>query len=183
VSSAPDHGERAHAILSASSADRWLSCPPSARLNEKIKDEGSSFAAEGTKAHELAERTLVSGRNAHEMSGDYPHDMREYVQQYVDYVRAIPGELLVEQRMNFSQWVPDGFGTADAVILNDGICHVCDLKFGKGLRVDAIENPQMMLYALGAYAAYDAIYGPISKFVLHVCQPRLDHFDAWEVAA
>ena len=117
------------------------------------------------------------------MKSEYSQEMRDHVQTYLDYVRSIPGELLVEQRLDLTPWVPEAFGTADAVILDDGICHIVDLKYGKGVRVDAEENTQLMLYALGAYHAYDAIYGPITKFVLHIAQPRLNHFDRWEVAA
>jgi len=174
--------ERSHAILSASSADRWLACPPSARLVENIPDERSGFAEEGTKAHELAERSLLAGRHAHEMSGDYPHDMRDHVQNYLDYVRGIEGELLVEQRLNFSRWVQSGFGTSDAVILRDGECHVIDLKYGKGIRVDAFDNSQLKLYALGAFDAYDIVYGPINTFHVHIVQPRLDHYDVFTIS-
>lgn len=180
---APDHGLRAHAKLSASSSDRWLNCTAAPTMEESYTDERSSFAEEGTRAHELAERCLRSGRHASSIEGDWPQDMRDYVQMYLDYVRAIKGELLVEQRFDLGKWIPEGFGTSDAVVLDDGVCHVMDLKYGKGVRVDATCNTQLMLYALGAYDAFDAIYGPITKFVLHVCQPRLDHFDQWEVAA
>lgn len=173
----------AHAVLSASSADRWLACPPSARLNEALPDEGSAFAAEGTLAHELAERALVSGRHAHEISGDYPHEMRDFVQVYLDHVRSIPGTLKVERRLSFEKWVPEGFGTSDAVILDDGRLTIVDLKYGKGVRVDAPNNAQLMLYALAALDAYDPIWGPIDRVRMVVVQPRLDHIDEHEMSA
>lgn len=180
---APDHSIRAHALLSASSADRWIACTPSARLNDAIKDEGSVFAAEGTRAHELAERTLLSGRQAHEIDGDWPIDMRDYVQQYVDYVRAVPGERMIEQRLAFTKWVQEGFGTCDAIVIADGHLTIVDLKYGKGLRVDAPDNAQLMLYALAALDAYDAIYGPIHTVKMVIHQPRLDHVDEHEMSA
>lgn len=180
---APDHAVRAHAILSASGADRWLACPPSARLNEQIKDEGSSFAAEGTRAHELAEKALIAGRNTHRIDGDWPHDMRDYVQTYVDYVCAIPGERMVESRLSFEKWVQEGFGTCDAVVIDDGHLSIVDLKFGKGLRVYATDNAQLKLYALAALDAYDAIYGPIHTVKMVIHQPRLDHVDECQVSA
>lgn len=173
----------AHALLSASGAERWIACPPSARLNEKQPDEASSFAAEGSRAHELAERALVSGRHAHEIEGDYPLDMRDHVQTYVDFVRAIPGTLKVERRLTYDKWVPEGFGTSDAVILDDGRLTVADFKYGKGVRVDAPNNAQLMLYALAALDAYDPIWGPIDTVHMIVAQPRLDHIDDHTISA
>ncbi|MCX8146763.1 MAG: DUF2800 domain-containing protein [Azovibrio sp.] len=173
----------AHAVLSASSAERWLACPPSARLNASLPDEDSSYAHEGTLAHELAERALVSGRHAHEIEGDYPIEMREFVQVYLDHVRAIPGTLKVERRLSFEKWVPEGFGTSDAVILDEGRLTIVDLKYGKGVRVDAPNNAQLMLYALAAYDAYDSIWGPIDRVRMVVVQPRLDHIDEWGMPA
>lgn len=178
---APDHALRGHAVLSASSASRWLACPPSARLNEQMPDEKSVFATEGTLAHELAERCLVSGRHAHEVNGDYPHEMRDFVQVYADHVRAIEGELLVEQRLSFETWVQGGFGTCDAVVVGDRRLCVRDFKYGKGLRVFADHNAQLMLYGLAALDAYDPIYGPIDTLDLGIVQPRLDHIDIWEI--
>lgn len=180
---APDHGLRAHAKLSASSSDRWLNCTAAPTMEASFEDERSVFAAEGTTAHELAERCLVSGRHAHDMSGDYPTDMRDYVQMYLDYVRATPGELMVEQRFDLGRWIPDGFGTGDATIISDGVLDVKDLKYGKGLKVFAENNSQLKLYGLGALEAFDCIYGPIKTVRLHICQPRLDHFDVWEISA
>lgn len=178
-----EHGLRAHAFLSCSSSDRWLNCTVAPSLEAKHKDESSPFAAEGTLAHELAERCLRAGRAAAEIKGDYPAEMRDYVQTYVDYVLSIKGELLVEQRLDISRWVPDCFGTSDAVVLLDGVCHIIDLKYGKGVKVFAEQNTQLMLYALGAYDAYDSIYGPLTDFEIHIVQPRLDHIDSWRIKA
>ena len=139
---APEHGVRAHAKLGASSSDRWLTCTAAPTLEEGYTDSGSSFAAEGTLAHELAERTLVSGRNALDMSGNYPKDMCDYVQSYVDYVRSVKGDLLIEQRLDMTDWVPEGFGTADAVVIGEtGRIHIIDLKYGQGVPVSAPVAP------------------------------------------
>lgn len=177
-----NHEARAHAYLSCSSSDRWLECTLAPSLEAGFPDSSSPFAAEGTTAHELGEKTLISGKNTHDIKGNYPHDMREFVQNYVDYVRAIPGKLLVEQRLDISAWVPECFGTSDTVILKDGACHIVDLKYGKGIRVDADQNTQLMLYALGAYDEYDCIYGPITSITIHIAQPRLDQYSSWTIS-
>jgi hypothetical protein len=179
-----NHESRAHAYLSCSSSDRWLACTVAPSLEANFSDESSVFAAEGTKAHELAEKALVAKVNASDVAGDYPAEMRDYVQMYLDYVRGVAvgaRDVLIEQRLDISKWVPECFGTADAVVIHGETIHVIDLKYGKGLRVDAEKNSQLMLYALGAYEENNFIYGPFTKAVLHVVQPRLDHFDAWEI--
>jgi len=173
----------AHAKLSASSSDRWLNCTAAPTMEAAYPDERSEFAAEGTRAHELAERCLRAGRDTASIGGDWPQDMRDYVQNYLDYVRAIPGELLVEQRLSLQSWIPDGFGTSDTVILDDGHMSIVDLKYGKGIKVDAEQNTQLMLYALGAFDAFDAIYGPITDITIVIAQPRLGHFDEWKVSS
>ena len=177
------HGTRSHAILSASSAERWLNCPPSARINEAYPDEHSPYAADGTRQHELAERCLLTGRDAMTINGDHSREHREAVQVYLDYVRAIPGELMVEQRLSFEQWVPEGFGTCDAIVISDRHMSVIDYKGGSGVKVYATDNPQLKLYALAAFAAYDAIYGPIQQIKLAIVQPALDHIDEWEISS
>ena len=179
---APDHAIRAHAILSASSADRWIACPPSARMNEQMPDERSEFAAYGTAMHELAERCLLAGRDAHDMSGNYDAEQREAVQVYLDYVRGIPGERMIESRLSFETWVQQGFGTCDAIVISDGHMSVVDLKGGKGVKVFSEDNAQLKLYALAALDAYDPIFGPIDKVKLVIVQPRLDHIDEWEIS-
>lgn len=189
-----------HAKLSASSAYRWLHCPKSVVLTEGLPDKTSDFAREGTLAHSIAEKALSDykayGKNAvfpptlSERVLNNPHyyaGMTDDVQPYVDYVidtfEAHGGEavLEIERRVDFSEWVPYGFGTSDALIISDGTLEVIDLKFGKGVMVDATENPQMMLYALGAYDANAYIYD-IENVRMTIVQPRLDHISTFEMS-
>lgn len=180
----------AHAKLSASGSSRWLACPGSVNAEEGIKDHSSPSAREGTCAHELAELVLVNGGSCFDWVGKQlvennehtvDQEMAQYVQQYVDYVKSFDGEHAYEQRVDFSEWVPEGFGTSDAIILQGDTLHVIDLKYGKGVQVYAENNSQGMLYALGAYSDYAMICN-IKKVVIHIVQPRLDHIDEWEIA-
>lgn len=166
---------RKHAILSASGAHRWLKCPPSARLEEHFPDEPSPYAEEGTKAHKLAEGILLD--KIDEPAPDEMNEMFEHVSRYVEVVleKLIPGaDLYVEQRLDFSPWVPEGFGTGDAVIVSDDVLEIIDLKYGKGVQVDAEGNPQLRLYALGAYNQFGMIYN-FDRVRMTIVQPRLDH--------
>ena len=169
-----------HAALSASGAKRWLACPPSARLEEKLRgrfgERSSVYAEEGTKAHALAELKLrlINGeindflfRAQRDAMGDLPTEMSRFTDIYVDEVMAKlfaarkndPGaQLYIEQRLDFSPWVPGGFGTGDAIIISDQTLEVCDLKYGKGVPVSAEENPQARLYGLGALHMFGEIY-------------------------
>lgn len=187
-----------HALLGASSAHRWLVCPPIARLEEHIKDSGSSFAQEGTDAHELAELTLTKRfklasaktvnaklKKFKEGSSYYDQSMEDFVSGYCDLVEErfnhYPGATIeLEQRVDFSRWVPEGFGTSDVVILADNTIEIIDLKYGKGVVVDAYQNPQLMLYALGAVDAYDLIY-EFETVRMTIIQPRLDHITTFEI--
>lgn len=187
-----------HALLGASSAHRWLICPPIARLEETIKDRGSSFAEEGTAAHELAELMLnkrfklISTRSVNSKlkkfkaeNSYYDQSMEDYVSNYCDLVeeRANNYEhatIELEQRVDFSQWVPEGFGTSDVVILADSVIEIIDLKYGKGVPVDAYLNPQLMLYALGAVDKYDLIY-EFETVRMTIVQPRLDNISTFEI--
>jgi len=181
----------AHAKLSASGAHRWMNCPASISMEEGVPDRGSTFAAEGTAAHEVAENCLSLGLNACDMSGEeivvedqvfvVDDEMVEAVQLYVDYVRDQKGDLLVEKRVDFSPWVPGGFGTADAIVLDNNVATVIDLKYGRGVKVDAEENPQAMAYALGALYGYDFLFD-CETFKLVIVQPRLDHISEWEIS-
>lgn len=177
-----------HALLSASSSYRWLRCTPSARLEQQFEDEQSPYAAEGTKAHALAEtllNRLLFDMNYDESEAEpepYSREMSEAVSQYVDICmekanearkRSADAEIMVEARLDYSEWAPEGFGTGDMVIVADEVLEVVDLKYGKGVPVSAINNSQMRLYALGAYAAYSLLYD-IKTVKMTIVQPRLD---------
>lgn len=177
-----------HALLSASSSYRWLRCTPSARLEQQFEDEQSPYAAEGTKAHALAEtllNRLLFDMNYDESEAEpenYSREMTEAVRQYVDICmekanearkRSADAEIMVEARLDYSEWAPEGFGTGDMVIVADEVLEVVDLKYGKGVPVSAINNSQMRLYALGAYAAYGLLYD-IKTVKMTIVQPRLD---------
>lgn len=193
-----NHSERSHALLSASQAERWLNCPPSARLQEGIPDKPSEYAAEGTAAHELAEASIKLSvvpnlpeeefeaaerqRKRIKAGKYYNAEMEQAISSYVDYVcdqyfqarnRSQDTVIMVEQKLDFSEWVPEGFGTGDVVIISDGVLEIIDLKYGKGVPVKAEGNPQMRLYALGAWAAYNWLYD-IQEVQMTIVQPRLD---------
>ena len=173
-----------HALLGASSSARWLVCTPSARLEAMFPDEQSPYAAEGTVAHDLAESILrhkLEGKKAPKLD-DYSTEMVEAVNRYVDIceekvnearARSSDAEAMIEARLDFSRWVPEGFGTGDMVIVADGILEVIDLKYGKGVPVSAIENTQMRLYALGAYDVNEFLYD-VKSVRMTIVQPRLD---------
>lgn len=193
----------AHALLSASGSDRWLHCPPSAKLEAKVPDQGSVFAAEGTLAHSLGELALrkalgdiadrdyitaLKGITGHEL---YSAEMPEHINRYTDYVLETlteakdrdPGAVIfLEQRLDFSHWVPGGFGTGDVIILADGTMEVIDLKYGKGVAVEAEDNSQMKLYGLGALDQFGFIY-TVDKVRMTIHQPRLDAVSSWEISA
>ena len=185
-----------HARLSPSSAERWINCPGSVRLSEQCEpDTGSSYAEEGTRAHALAEAFL---RWTIEEIGreDYLEtlekiapdgEMLEAVQFYGDTVMQLlqeagrDAELAVEQELQLGQWVPDGFGTSDAVILGDDLIHVIDFKYGKGIRVESEGNPQIRLYALGAWDKFSTLYD-FKTVRMTIAQPRLDHVSTAEMS-
>lgn len=181
-----------HAKLSASGSERWLNCPGSVKACEGYPNKSSTFAQEGTLAHELADRCLKQNKDADQYIGKpilyskIESDMARYVQEYLDYVRSFETkntQLLTEERVDFSNIVPKGFGTMDAAVINyqTSTCHIFDLKYGQGIKVDAENNTQAQLYALGLLNELDFI-GDIDKFVLHIVQPRVNHFDDWEVS-
>ena len=179
-----------HAKLSASGAHRWLACPGSVKAEDGIPDVTSTFAQEGTAAHELGEIALVGGTDCADMIGmqllennaySVTPEMAEAVQVYVDVVRYLGGEQMYEERVDFSEWVPDGFGTSDAIVLTENKMSVIDLKYGKGHRVEAQDNVQGILYALGAYAGYGYLYD-IQTVEIIIVQPRLDHISTWELS-
>lgn len=182
-----------HALLGASSSARWLVCTPSARLEAMFPDEQSPYAAEGTVAHDLAEAILrhkLEGKKKVPKLDDYSTEMVEAVNRYVDIceekvneakARSSDAEVMIEAKLDFSRWVPEGFGTGDMVIVADGILEVIDLKYGKGVPVSAIENTQMRLYALGAYDVNEYLYD-IKTVRMTIVQPRLDSVSTDEMA-
>lgn len=174
----------AHAILSASASSRWLHCTPSARLERKFPDASSPYALEGTQAHAYAERFLnlflETGKTAVVINDNA--EMQEAVQAYVNICvekinearTASPdAQIKVEQRLDFSRWVPEGFGTGDMVMVSDKYFEIVDLKYGKGVPVSAVNNSQMRLYALGMYEAFGYLYGA-DEVRMTIVQPRLD---------
>lgn len=177
-----------HALLSASSSHRWLNCPPSARLCERYEDRGSDYASEGTDAHTLCEYKLrcALGEDLSHVADIrdtldfYSEEMEECASGYAAYVLELletakqtcaDPVLLIEQRLDFSRYVEGGFGTGDCVIIADGILHIVDYKHGQGVLVEAEDNPQMKLYALGALDLFDGIYD-ISEVSMNIYQPR-----------
>ena len=174
-----------HAVLSASSSERWLKCPPSARLCENYEDKGSNYAAEGTSAHSLCEARLkqalgIPTEDPTENLSWYNEEMEECAQGYASYVTELLAEakkvckdplVMIEQRVDFSRWVKDGFGTADSILIADKVMHICDYKHGLGVEVSAEGNSQLRLYALGALEIFDCIYD-IDEVCMHIYQPR-----------
>lgn len=186
----------AHALLSASGAHRWLKCPPSAQYEATFKDSGSVYAAEGTLAHALGEyylRAQVLGRSdpvaLDQITDDalYSSEMDRYAQGYADYVEALylssksATYIDIERRVSYADYVPEGFGTCDCVLVRDGHeLNIIDLKYGKGVPVSAEDNPQLMLYALGALAEVATIFA-IDTVAMHIYQPRLDNISTWAI--
>lgn len=185
---------KGHALLSASSSDRWINCPPSARLCESYDDKGSDYAAEGTDAHALCEYKLrralgIQAKDPTENLTWFNEEMDDCATSYVTYVleqveaakqTCADPVILIEQRVDFSRWVESGFGTADCIIITDGTLQVCDYKHGLGVLVSADKNPQMMCYALGALELFDGIYD-IDHVRMTIYQPRRDNVSTYEL--
>lgn len=186
-----------HAKLSASGSGQWLNCPGSIKAERDwwtgriITETSSPFAQEGTCAHDLAAVCLQGDEIPHEYIGktltDAPEivvdkEMANYVEEYINYVKSFQGHLMVEIRVDFSPWVPEGFGTSDAIVVDEeaGICHVIDLKYGKGVEVFADNNTQGMLYALGVYNDYDFEY-EFDTITIHIYQPRIGNISEWSI--
>ena len=179
-----------HAVLSASSSHRWLHCNPSARLEQKFEDRETEAAAEGTAAHALAEHKLrkaLKMRSRKPVSKYDSDEMDAYTDGYVEFVLEALEEarqdcpdpkVFIEQRLDFSCYVPDGLGTGDCLIVVDKLLHIIDLKYGQGVLVDATENPQMMLYALGALRIFDYLYD-IESVSMTIYQPRRENVSTW----
>lgn len=179
-----------HALLSASSSKRWLHCPPSVRLEENFPEETSSFAEEGTWAHELCEykvKKYLHRRMKRPQSDYLTEEIENLTDIYAEFVISTIEKMqvehgavlaLVEEKLDYSHIAPSGFGTGDMVILAPGALHVCDFKTGSGVFVDANHNSQMMLYALGAIHAYDYLFD-IQTVSMTIVQPRLDNISTF----
>ncbi len=184
-----------HAYLSASASHRWLACPPSAKLCADIKDSDNPFAQQGTDAHALCEYKVekLLGRDSNDPTENLTYfdmEMADCTDEYASYVmeqinrakQLCPDPLiLIEEKLDFSRWVPEGFGTGDCVIVADDVLHIIDFKYGLGVLVDATENPQMMCYALGAIDTFDGIYD-IKTIRLTIFQPRRDNISTFEIS-
>ena len=184
-----------HALLSASSSHRWLNCPPSARLCEGYDDKGSDFAAEGTDAHSLCEYKLKKalGLPAEDPTENltwYDSEMEDCANGYATYVLQLVEEakkacpdpvVLIEQRLDYSKYVEAGFGTGDCVIVADDTLNIVDYKHGRGVLVDATENPQMKLYALGALDLFDCLYD-IRTVTMTIYQPRRANISVFTIS-
>lgn len=173
-----DHSSRAHALLSASSSSRWLKCPPSAMAAELYPATDTEYTREGTKAHEVAE-AIASGRELNVSADpDITTEMLRCAMAYFDYIQELITDpdavVLLEQRLDYSPWVPGGFGTGDCVILQGHRLDVVDYKFGQGVAVSAVGNTQMNLYGLGALNDFGDIYG-IEEIGVHIFQPRMNN--------
>lgn len=198
------HSERAHALLSASGANRWINCTPSARLEDKYGERTTSvYAEEGTLAHELSElyirHDVLENITADEFDAGlerimahklFNPEMLEVVPIYVDYVttetRAAKEEnplaiTEIEQTLDLTEYVPESFGTADCIIIIDNVMEVIDLKYGKGVPVYATYNKQLMLYGLGALRKYDTLFD-IKTIKLTIVQPRINNVSTWEIS-
>ena len=177
-----DHKSRAHALLSASSAYRWLACPPSAVAAAAYENTSSEYAAEGTMAHEVAE--VVVGGNVRPETGrdgfapEVTQEMLDCAAGYRDYIqeqiKSDDAVVMLERRVDFSEYVPDGFGTCDCIIIQGNTLTILDYKYGRGVQVSAVDNPQMRLYALGALNDYGIAYD-IERVEMHIYQPRINN--------
>lgn len=184
-----------HSVLGASAADRWMNCTPSAQLTAGMEDETTTFAAEGTAAHALCEwkvRKALKMRAGRRPTSDYWTDeMEEFTDDYRDFIMDLVGQAkqhckdpvtLIEQHLDFSCYVPDGFGTGDFLLVAEKELNVVDFKYGRGVAVYADHNPQMMLYALGALNLFDCLYD-IEQVTMTIFQPRLSSISTWTITA
>lgn len=188
-----------HALLSASSAERWINCPPSARLTENMPDTESPHAAEGTLAHSLAElKVRKKFENMRKSEYDkrlgeirknplYAPEMDGHTDTYLDCIlkaahgyNKVKPYVVAEKRLDYSAYAPGGFGTCDCAMLCKNDLHIFDFKYGKGVPVSAEDNPQLKLYALGALAEYGFLYD-IQSVILHIIQPRIDNISDFTI--
>ncbi len=187
-----DHSQRSHAILSASGAVRWLNCPPSALMEAELPDTSTEYSRAGTLAHEFCDINLkeyfqymsksvcTRNRNKFRKEESYSQEMEEHAKGYLDYViEKIKDEdayVLAETKVDFSGYVPDGFGTCDCIIIQNDTLTIIDFKYGVGVKVSAENNPQMKLYALGAIDMFSEVYD-FDKVEMCIYQPRLNNID------
>lgn len=183
-----------HAFLSPSGSHRWLNCTPSAMLESEFPDGSSSAADEGTAAHAFCEHKLKKAirRRSKRPVSDYDSDeMQEYTDSYVDYVleqlevakqTCKDPMVLIEQKVDFSEYVPDGYGTADCIIVSDDTMQIIDFKYGLGVLVDAEQNTQLMCYSIGALNLFDSLYD-IKQVTMHIFQPRRENVQSWTIPA
>ena len=196
-----NHKERAHAKLSASGASRWATCPGSVQMEDGIPDRESIYAQEGTLAHEMSELKLKhyldpKGFGKRKLNAAikklkekelYQAEMDSYTDTYVDFIKekalSFPSNpyIEIEKRVDFSRWVDGGFGTCDCVLIHGSTLSIIDLKYGKGVPVSSEQNEQLILYALGAYDAFNLIYN-LDKIELNIVQPRINNFSTWEIS-
>ncbi len=178
-----NHKDREHALLSASSAHRWLACPASAVAAEAYPAQDTDFTREGTLAHEAAEIVARASLENRDLSrfpwrDEVTPEMIECAHGYADYIQELTTSddaiVLLEQRVDFSPWVPDGFGTCDCIIINGNLLTIIDYKYGQGVAVSAVDNPQMKLYALGALNDYGIAYD-VTRVEMHIYQPRINN--------
>lgn len=196
-----NHKERAHAKLSASGASRWATCPGSVQMEDGIPDRESIYAQEGTLAHEMSELKLkhyldTKGFGKRKLNAAikklkenelYQAEMESYTDTYVDFIKekalsfSSNPYIEIEKRVDFSRWVEGGFGTCDCVLIHGSTLSIIDLKYGKGVPVSSEQNEQLILYALGAYDAFNLIYN-LDKIELNIVQPRINNFSTWEIS-
>ncbi len=184
-----------HALLSASSAHRWIACPPSALLSKKFEDSSSSFAQEGTDAHTLAQYKLekllgLPTKDPTESLSFYDEEMNDHAENYAAFVleqvekakeTCVDPQVLIEQKLDFSSYVPEGFGHVDCLIIADGTLTVIDYKYGLGIKVSSERNPQMFCYALGGLTLFDGIYD-IDNVRLVIYQPRRENISEYSIS-
>lgn len=191
--------QKAHALLSASGAHKWLICTPSAKLEQRFENKTSDYMAEGTLAHEIAEfkvknyffegitkRSFNAQIKKFEKQEHYSPEMQEHTDDYLEYIKGLTMQssvrpfVAVEQTINYEKYVPEGFGTVDFLMIREDTLFIIDFKYGKGIEVSAEDNPQMKLYALGALEQFKLLY-PITKVKMAIFQPRLDNISEFEM--
>lgn len=191
-----------HAMLSPSGATRWMACPPSARLEEFFEDSGSDFAREGTLAHALAELGLkaffeiIDNDDAREQDSElkldpmYGPTMQDYVDEYITFVieeyekskKEDGGAVLfIERKLDLTAYIPESYGTGDAMIVSKNRLKIIDLKYGQGVRVSCENNKQMMLYGLGAFKDLEFMYDQIDIVEMTIYQPRMSNISTFEM--